>query len=130
MLVSDFRQLIRLLAMCLRGIRMHLRLVMLTLLVVMGCFTVVMRGRLVLGCRSIVMDNSRVFHGRGCGHESNSFNKTSNIRESAGRSTRLESVTNLLLFLHQYEVSLKQHHKRKKPTWRKAQGLPPRRLTG
>jgi hypothetical protein len=58
---------------------MDLRLFMLTLFVVMSSFSVMMRGRLVLGCRSVMVGDCRVLHGRGRWHENDSFKRTSNI---------------------------------------------------
>jgi hypothetical protein len=54
---------------------MHFRLIVLALIVVMGRFPVMMRGRLVFGRSSLVMRARRVFCGRS--HRKTSFKRTS-----------------------------------------------------
>jgi len=81
---------VRILAMRLSRAGMHFRLFMLALIVVVGRFPVVMRGRLVFGSRGLVVCAGRMFCGRS--HQRISFEGTS--MTFSGRSARLTSVVN------------------------------------
>ena len=75
MLVGRLGVTVRILAMRLSRGGMHLRLVVLALLVVMGCFTVVMRRRFVFRSSRMVMCARPVFCHRS--HQKISFKSTS-----------------------------------------------------
>jgi hypothetical protein len=75
MLVSGLGVSVRFLTMRLGRAGVHFRLLVLALIVVMGCFPVVVGRRFVFGSRALVMCAGSVFCGRG--HDRVSFKRTS-----------------------------------------------------